>query len=91
MFSGRRLGGESDSFCQGRAIILALPFSSQGNAITSLVEQKTPRLLMAAIYITPAIKYPKSVIPAKAGIQKSTGCRIKSGMTKLAYLIAGLI
>jgi len=34
--------------------------------------------------ITPVVKYPKVVIPAKAGIQKSTGCRIKSGMTELA-------
>ena len=34
--------------------------------------------------ITLAIKYPKVVIPAKAGIQKETGCRIKSGMTELA-------
>ena len=32
-----------------------------------------------------------AVIPAKAGIQENTGCRIKSGMTKLAHLIAGLI
>ena len=34
--------------------------------------------------ITPAVKYPTVVIPAKAGIQKDTGCRIKSGMTELA-------
>jgi len=33
--------------------------------------------------ITPAVKYPKVVIPAKAGIQEDTGCRIKSGMTGL--------
>ena len=33
-------------------------------------------------YITPAIKYLKIVIPAKAGIQEYTGCRIKSGMTE---------
>jgi len=31
------------------------------------------------------------VIPAKAGIQKGPGCRIKSGMTDVAYLIAGAI
>ena len=34
--------------------------------------------------ITPADKYPRFVIPAQAGIQQSTGCRIKSGMTALA-------
>ena len=33
----------------------------------------------------------KKVIPAKAGIQNCTGCRIKSGMTVFVYLIAGLI
>jgi hypothetical protein len=32
-------------------------------------------------FITPAIKYIKVVIPAKAGIQTGTGCRINSGMT----------
>jgi len=42
-------------------------------------------------YITPAIKYLNIVIPAKAGIQEGTGCRIKSGMTELDYLIARLI
>jgi len=42
-------------------------------------------------YITPAIKYLNIVIPAKAGIQVGTGCRIKSGMTELEYLIARLI
>jgi hypothetical protein len=41
--------------------------------------------------ITPAVKYPTVVIPAKAGIQKGTGCRIKSGMTEFGYLFAGLI
>jgi aspartyl-tRNA(Asn)/glutamyl-tRNA(Gln) amidotransferase subunit C len=41
--------------------------------------------------IAPAIKYPNIVIPAKAGIQVGTGCRIKSGMTELPYLVAGLI
>jgi hypothetical protein len=43
------------------------------------------------VHITPATRYPKAVIPAKAGIQEDTGCRIKSGMTKLGYLFAGLI
>jgi len=41
--------------------------------------------------ITPAIKYLNIVIPAKAGIQVGTGCRIKSGMTELDYLVARLI
>jgi len=41
--------------------------------------------------ITPAIKYLNIVIPAKAGIQEGTGCRIKSGITELDYLIARLI
>jgi hypothetical protein len=30
------------------------------------------------------------VIPAKAGIQSGSGCRIKSGMTVFAYFAAGL-
>jgi len=30
-------------------------------------------------------------MPIYGRIQEDTGCRIKSGMTKLAYLIAGLI
>ena len=42
-------------------------------------------------YINPAIKYLAIVIPAKAGIQEYTGCRIKSGMTEVVYLISGLI
>ena len=42
------------------------------------------------ISITSAIKYLNIVIPAKAGIQEGTGCRIKSGMTELDYLIARL-
>jgi len=41
--------------------------------------------------ITLAVKYLKVVIPAEAGIQKNTGCRIKSGMTEFGYLLAGLI
>jgi len=41
--------------------------------------------------ITPAIKYLNIVIPAKAGIQVAAGCRIKSGMTELDYLVARLI
>ncbi len=36
---------------------------------------------MASYIITPATKYIKEVIPAKAGIQAGTGCRIKSGVT----------
>jgi len=35
-----------------------------------------------SLHITPTIKYLKIVIPAKAGIQEYTGCRIKSGMTE---------
>jgi hypothetical protein len=31
------------------------------------------------------------VIPAEAGIQGGAGCRIKSGMTASAYLVAGPI
>ena len=46
---------------------------------------------IVAHYITPAIKYLNIVIPAKAGIQEGTGCRIKSGMTELDYLVARLI
>ena len=42
-------------------------------------------------HITPAIKYLNIVIPVKAGIQEGTGCRIKSGMTELDYLVARLI
>ena len=37
--------------------------------------------------ITPATIYVKVVIPAKAGIQNWTGCRIKSGMTILDMFI----
>ena len=44
-----------------------------------------------SLIITPAIKYVTDVIPAKAGIQKDTGCRIMSGMTGFGYLVAGLI
>jgi hypothetical protein len=49
--------------------------------------------LLTLVYdiINPAIKYLKVVIPAKAGIQKNTGCRIKSGMTWLFYFVAGFI
>jgi hypothetical protein len=36
------------------------------------------------ILITSAANYSTFVIPAKAGIQEETGCRIKSGMTALA-------
>ncbi len=35
-------------------------------------------------HITTAVKYRTVVIPAEAGIQKDTGCRIQSGMTELA-------
>jgi hypothetical protein len=46
---------------------------------------------MLGYYINPAGKFSTVVIPAKAGIQKDTGCRIKSGMTGFSYLVAGLI
>jgi len=46
-----------------------------------LIEEKQSSL---SRNINPAGKYPTVVIPAKAGIQKDTGCRIKSGMTGLA-------
>jgi hypothetical protein len=50
-------------------------------------------------FITPAIKYLNIVIPPRigvrdddqAGIQVGAGCLIKSGMTELLYLVAGLI
>jgi hypothetical protein len=49
------------------------------------------------ISITQVIKFLTVVIPAKAGIQKKTGCRIKacpgldpgSGMTGFGYLATG--
>ena len=47
--------------------------------------------LLNVYIITPAIKYVKDVIHAKAGIQKYTGCRIMSGMTGFGYFAAGLI
>ena len=40
-----------------------------------------PTALLSMDIITPATIYVKAVIPAKAGIQNWTGCRIKSGMT----------
>jgi len=49
------------------------------------------RSITFPVVITPAIKYLNIVIPAKAGIQVGTGCRIKSGMTELDYLVARLI
>ena len=39
-------------------------------------------LQINVVIITPATKYINVVIPAKAGIQAGTGCRIKSGMTE---------
>jgi hypothetical protein len=42
---------------------------------------KTPLHAAAVKHITPATIYVKPFIPAKAGIQNWTGCRIKSGMT----------
>jgi len=54
-----------------------------------LLDSKDYKVIMN--YFTPAIKYLNIVIPAKAGIQEGTGCRIKSGMTELDYLVARLI
>jgi len=34
---------------------------------------------------------PIFVIPAEAGIQEKSGCRIKPGMTELVSLLAGVI
>ena len=48
-------------------------------------------MLVLGDHITLAFKYPNVVIPAEAGIQKNTGCRIRSGMTEFGYLVAGLI
>ena len=52
---------------------------------------KTHETIDAPALITPAIKYLNIVISAYAGIQVGTGCRIKSGMTGLVYLVARLI
>ena len=52
---------------------------------------KLPQDTLRFPFITPAIKSVTDVIPAKAGIQKDTGCRIMSGMTGFGYLVAGLI
>jgi hypothetical protein len=53
------------------------------------IQSTSPKVLIKDI--APADKYPRFVIPAQAGIQQSTGCRIKSGMTGGGYLVAGLI
>jgi len=65
-----------------------------------------PRAAFLPVCIKPAVKYPTLAIPAKAGhtvlnfkptgvtialSSGMTGCRIKSGMTAFAYLVAGLI
>jgi hypothetical protein len=44
------------------------------------IKKKTEKSWLHA-FITPATIYVKAVIPAKAGIQNWTGCRVKSGMT----------
>jgi hypothetical protein len=43
------------------------------------------------IILNRQLNAPMIVIPAKAGIQAGSGCRIKSGMTEFVPLIAGLI
>ena len=59
--------------------------------VFSYMFNKNDFLYLILSYITSAIKYLNIVIPAKAGIQVGTGCRIKSGMTELDYLIARLL
>jgi len=59
--------------------------------LNHITTNKTVLFIDLSTYdIAPAIKYLNIVIPAKAGIQEGTGCRIKSGMTELDYLIARL-
>jgi hypothetical protein len=48
-------------------------------------------ILKMPVVLTRQLNTSMVVIPAEAGIQKGPGCRIKSGMTDVAYLIAGLI
>ena len=55
----------------------------------SLGNNRDAYVIGSRIAINPATKYVTDVIPAKAGIQKGTGCRIMSGMTGLGYLVAG--
>jgi len=50
----------------------------------SNVELRNAIYFISSNIITQAVKYPKFVIPAQAGIQKNTGGRIKSGLTGLA-------
>jgi hypothetical protein len=46
---------------------------------------------MRPLAINPATKYPEKSHSGKSRNPENTGCRIKSGMTKFLYLIAGLI
>jgi hypothetical protein len=46
---------------------------------------------MKSAVINPATKYPKKSHSGESRNPKNTGCRIKSGMTRFLYLIAGLI
>jgi hypothetical protein len=63
-----------------------LPFPAISNSKTGAARKQAtsgfqhPRRSLLSV-ITPATIYLKVAIPAKAGIQKYTGCRIKSGMT----------
>jgi hypothetical protein len=58
--------------------------SEEGGKMRRWEGEANAEVAMKSKTITPAVKYPKFVIPAQAGIQKNTGCRIKSGMTELA-------
>jgi hypothetical protein len=61
-------------------------------------DYRVSRACLEKGFNTPAIRYLNIVIPAKAGAQVDTGCRskiphsseIKSGMTRLVYLVARL-
>ena len=66
------IGDQLNSYLNGN---LRIDFVGVGFAGLSFVE-------LVDHFITPAIKYLNIVIPAKAGIQAGTGCRIKSGMTE---------
>ena len=82
--------GQKGAFCKG--IKELKYYSSTINHPGSIVPRGSAGLSgIVFINITPAIKYLNIVIPAKAGIQVGTGCRIKSGMTELDYLIVRLI
>ena len=80
--------GMTTGLCRLPALNTLILSSSSLSLLWSL---KFPLLKGSGEYITPAIKYLNIVIPAKAGIQEGTGCRIKSDTTELDYLVARLI